>query len=109
MVSVAGPANVSGTINITEAMLPSTRIWTMTSNLLITLATPVGPKSATISLVLYQDATGGRTITWPSATVLKWPDGIIQQPAAAANSMSIIHLMWTGTQWVGLVGGKSFA
>jgi hypothetical protein len=66
-----------------------------------------GTQSGTITLVLTQDATGGRTIAWPS--VVKWPDGIAQQPAAAANSVSVIHLLWTGTLWLGLVGGKSFA
>jgi hypothetical protein len=76
---------------------------------MLTLAIPTTPKSGTITLVINQDATGGRTITWPSATVLKWPEGIQQQPAIAANSMSIFHLLWTGTQWVALLGGKSFA
>lgn len=109
MVAVAGPASVTGTVNITEAMLPSTRIWTMTGNVTITLDTPVATpaKSATVTLVLTQDATGNRTITWPAS--VKWPDGIAQQPAAAANSVSVIHLLWTGAQWLGLVGGKSFA
>jgi hypothetical protein len=68
---------------------------------------PVSLQSGTITLVLQQDATGNRTITWPVG--VKWPDGIVQQPAAAANSISVIHLLWTGTQWLGLVGGKSFA
>jgi hypothetical protein len=68
---------------------------------------PIGLQSGTITLVLTQDATGGRTITWPAS--VKWPEGIAQQPAAAANSVSIINLLWTGTTWLGLVGGKSFA
>lgn len=106
---VAGPANVSGTVNMSESMLPSTRIWTLTSNVTLTLPTPVATpaRSGTISLVLIQDATGNRTVTWPAS--VKWPDGIAQQPATAASSVSMIHLMWTGTQWFGLVGGKSFA
>lgn len=68
---------------------------------------PIGMQSGTVTLVLTQDATGGRTIAWPAG--VKWPDGIAQQPAAAANTTSVIHLLWTGTQWLGLLGGKSFA
>jgi hypothetical protein len=110
MVTVTGPTTMAtGTIALTEAHLPSTRIYTLAGNIALTLPVPVGGKSATITLVFYQDAVGGRTITWPTASLLKWPEGIVQQPAAGANTMSIIHLMWTGTQWVGLVGGKSFA
>lgn len=109
MVDVAGPAPVTGTINITEAMLPSTRIWNLTGNVTITLPTPSATKSATITLVLKQDATGGRTVTWPTSPTLKWTEGIVQAPAAAANSTSVIHLLWTGTEWLGLLGGKSFA
>ena len=109
MVAVSGPSNASATLNIDASMLPSTRILTLTGNLMVTLPIPASTASATITLVFYQDGTGNRTITWPSATILKWPDGIQQQPAAAANSMSIVHLLWTGTQWVGLLGGKSFA
>lgn len=68
---------------------------------------PVGLQSGTVTLVLTQDATGSRTIAWPAA--VKWPDGIAQQPAGGANTISVIHLLWTGTTWLGLVGGKSFA
>lgn len=109
MTAVAGPATVSGTINITSGMLPSTRLWNMTTNLVITLPTPGATLSGTITLVLTQDATGGRTITWPSSATLTWPDGISQQPATAALSTSVIHLLWTGTTWMGMLGGKSFA
>lgn len=111
MVLVTGPANTTGSVSLPESALPSTRIWTLTGNVTLTLPTPVATptRSGTITLVLIQDATGNRTITWPSSTTLKWPDGIVQQPAAAANSVSVIHLLWTGTQWLGLVGGKSFA
>lgn len=107
MVTVAGPVNASGTATFITADLPHTRIWTLIGNLTIVLPTPAATKSGTITLVLTQDATGNRTITWPAA--VKWPDGIAQQPAAAANTVSVIHLLWTGTAWLGLLGGKSFA
>ena len=104
---VVGPANITGTVTLVEADIPSTRLRTMTGNVTFVLPTPSAARSGTITLVLTQDATGGRTITWPAA--VKWPDGIAQQPASAANSVSVIHLLWTGTAWLGLLGGKSFA
>ncbi|QPX62637.1 hypothetical protein SEA_WOLLYPOG_88 [Arthrobacter phage Wollypog] len=107
MVLTAGPAPVTGTVNITAAMLPSTRLWSLTGNVTITLPVPDAARSGTITLVLLQDATGNRTITWPSEVL--WPDGIELQPAPAANSLSVIHLLWTGREWLGLLGGRSFA
>ena len=106
---VTGPSNATGTITLTEANLPSTRLYTLTGNTTFVLPTPAATpaRSGTITLVLTQDATGNRTVTWPAA--VKWPDGIAQQPAVAANSVSVIHLLWTGAAWYGLVGGKSFA
>jgi hypothetical protein len=68
---------------------------------------PIALQSGTVTLVLTQDATGGRTITWPVG--VKWTDGIPQQPATGANTVSVFHLLWTGTQWLGMLGGKSFA
>jgi hypothetical protein len=106
---VVGPGNISGTVTLTEADLPSTRLRTMTGNVTFVLPTPVATpaRSGTITLVLTQDATGNRTITWPAS--VKWPDGIAQQPAAGPNTVSVIHLLWTGAAWLGLLGGKSFA
>jgi hypothetical protein len=109
MSPVSGPSNATGTITLVEADLPSTRLRTLTGNVTYVLPTPVATpaKSGTITLVLTQDATGGRTVTWPAS--VKWPDGIAQQPAAAANSVSVFHLLWTGAAWLGVLGGKSFA
>jgi hypothetical protein len=107
MVPVAGPGVATGTVTLISSDLPTTRIWSLTGNVTLVLPTPGATKSGTITLVLTQDATGSRTITWPAG--VKWPDGIAQQPAAAANSTSVIHLLWTGTMWLGLLGGKSFA
>lgn len=109
MSPVTGPSNVSGAVVLGEPDLPSTRLWTLTGNVTLTLPTPVAtPKrSGTITLVLTQDGTGGRTITWPAG--IKWPDGIVQQPGAGLNTISIFHLLWTGANWIGMLGGKSLA
>lgn len=97
----------TGTITLTSAAFPSTRLWNIIGNVTLALPTPSSAISGTITLVITQDVTGGRTITWPAN--VKWPDGIPQQPAAAALSVSVIHLFWIGNAWFGMVGGKSFA
>ena len=105
--TVYGPSNVSGTVTLGTPDLPSTRLWTMTGNITLNLPTPSAALSGTITLVLTQDATGGRTMVWPAA--VKWSDGIAVQPATAANSISVVNLLWTGVQWLGMNGGTSFA
>jgi hypothetical protein len=107
MVAVFGPADRTGAVVMDTTYLPSTRLWNLTGNVTLTLPTPDPLISGTITLVLTQDAIGGRTITWP--TSVKWPDGIAQQPAGGPSTTSVIHLLWTGAQWLGLLGGKSFA
>lgn len=109
MIPVAASQNVGTVVHtLTLAMLPSTRHIVLTGNPTLSIPTPpVEHRSGTITLCLKQDATGGRTMVWP-ATV-KWPEAIVQQPAAAANALSVFHLTWTGQEWIGLLGGKSFA
>lgn len=98
---------VTGAVTLTTANLPSTQLWTLTGNVTLTLPTPPATVSGTITLVLTQDATGGRTITWPAG--VKWPDGIARQPAAGAGTTSVVHLLWTGAAWFLMSGGNSFA
>ena len=88
---------------------PRTYLSTLTGNV-TSIALPASPlaiQSGTITIVVTQDAVGGRTITWPAS--VKWPEAIPAQPTPGANSISMFNLLWTGTQWFGLVGGKSFA
>ncbi|QFG12283.1 Hypothetical Protein OBI_RACECAR_188 [Arthrobacter phage Racecar] len=106
---LVGVTTGSWTGAVTLNAYPQTYLATLTGNVtsLALPASPIGLQSGTITLVLTQDATGGRTITWPAG--VKWPDGIVQQPAGGPNTVSVFHLMWTGTQWIGMLGGKSFA
>lgn len=60
-----------------------------------TFIAPSNP--CTLMLTLIQDATGGRTVTWP-ATV-KWPGGAAPALSTAANARDKIALDWDGTQY----------
>lgn len=95
--------------DVTLLLYPRTYISTLVGNI-TSMTLPTGmlaEQSGTITLVCVQDAVGGRTITWP--TEVLWPEAIEPQPTPGANTISMFNLLWTGTQWLGLLGGKSFA
>jgi hypothetical protein len=64
-------------------------------------------QSGTITIITQQDAVGNRTIVWP--TEILWPEGIEPQPTPGANTISMFNLLWTGQNWLGILGGKTFA
>lgn len=96
----------TGTVVLRQ--FPHTYVATLKGAVTLTIQPlPQGSGSATVTLVLTQDTTGGRILTWPSDIL--WPEGVKVQPSTAAGSTSVIHLLWTGTTWLGLNGGKNFA
>ena len=97
----------SGAVALSD--YPYTYLATLTGNVTsLALPTSVNSvQSGTITIVATQDATGGRTITWPSS--VKWSEGIVQQPSPAAGAVTLFNLLWTGQQWIGMLGGRSFA
>ena len=59
-----------------------------------------------LTLVLTQDATGGRTVTWP-ATV-RWPGGVAPILTTTAGRTDVVAFLGVGTRWLGFVGGLNF-
>lgn len=53
-----------------------------------------------ILLVLKQDSTGSRTVTWPAA--VKWPGGTAPTLTTAGNSIDIIAFYYDGTSYYGV-------
>lgn len=97
----------TGTVALAD--YPRTYLTTLTGNV-TSIALPASPsaeESGTITLVVTQDAVGNRTIAWP--VEILWPEAIEPQPAPGANSVSLFNLMWTGQNWLGFLGGRSFA
>lgn len=70
---------------------------------------PASGKAGSLTLILQQDATGGRTFAWPAA--VKGPGGVKPTISSAANAIDIYTLMTTdaGTTWYVFTGGKAFA
>lgn len=82
---------LTGSITISPTNIPpSTRMWAGT-------------------IVAKQDATGGRTITWPTGT--KWPGGVVPPATTTANAIDIWSLMTYdgGTSWIGSLTVKGAA
>jgi hypothetical protein len=56
--------------------------------------------AAKLTLVVIQDGTGGRQITWPGSVL--WPNGVTQSLANDPNAISIFSFYWDGTSYYGV-------
>lgn len=78
---------------------------TLTANCTLTFPAAAAGKSFTV--VLVQDATGSRTVTWPG-TVL-WPSGTAPTLTTTAAKRDVISFMCAdGANWLGFVAGQNF-
>ena len=79
------------------------QIITLTGSATITMPTAVAGKSFT--LLLKQDATGSRTVTW--ATVA-WPSGTAPTITSTASKMDKYVFISDGTYWYGSNAGQNY-
>ena len=70
---------------------------------------PTTGRAGSATLILRQDATGGRTVTWP--TSILWAGGTAPLVTSAANAVDIYGFITRngGTTWYGFPAGKGFA
>ncbi len=68
----------------------NTQLVTLTGNATFTLSNP--KDGYRYLLVLKQDATGTRTVTWPAA--VKWSGGTAPTITSAAGKVSVVTLIW---------------
>ena len=80
------------------------QILTLTGNCTFTFPTAVAGKSFT--LLLKQDATGSRTVTWPAA--VKWPGGTAPTITATASKADKYVFVADGTNWIGSNAGQNY-
>lgn len=61
------------------------------------------------TLILRQDGTGSRTVTWPASVV--WAGGTAPTLSTAASAIDIIVFLTVdnGTTWFGMVSGQDFS
>lgn len=82
---------------------------TLTANCTFTFA-GVAASGSTLAnaftLVLRQDATGSRTVTWPGS--VKWPGGAAPVISSGASKVDVYSFMTVdgGTTWLGAVSGQ---
>ncbi len=83
----------------------SVQILTLTGNCTYTFPTPVAGKSFT--LVQLQDATGGRTVTWPAS--VKWPANTAPTiTSTASKGDKFVFTAIDSSNWLGSVAGQNY-
>jgi len=76
---------------------------TLTGNATITMPTAVAGKSFII--ILSQDATGSRTVTW---TTVVWPSATAPTITSTASKKDIYSFFSNGTSWYGTTIGQNY-
>ena len=81
----------------------SFQVLTLTGNATITMPTATAGRS--FILLLKQDGTGSRTVTW---STVKWPGGTAPTITATASKQDIFSFVSDGTNWYGGTGGQNY-
>lgn len=70
---------------------------------------PASGKAGSFTLILKQDATGGRSFTWPSS--VDWAGGSAPTLTTDASAVDILVFVTTdgGTTWYGMLAGADFS
>ena len=76
---------------------------TLTGNATITMPTAVAGKSFII--ILSQDGTGGRTVTW---STVSWPSATAPTVTSTASKRDIFSFFSNGTSWFGTTIGQAY-
>lgn len=103
--SDAGNSGTAITLNLANGNVQKL---TLTGNCTITLTSPASGAMRSLTLLVFQDATGSRTITWPGT--VKWGNAGAPTLTTTASKMDMISLFTVdgGTNWYGALGAKGF-
>jgi hypothetical protein len=79
---------------------------TLTANCTFTFAGATAGVGCYLTLILRQDATGSRTVTWPAE--VEWPGGVAPTLSDGANEVDVLSFLSNdgGTTWFGLMAGS---
>ena len=101
---VETPFTANSSTAITLALTNGTvQIITLTGNATITMPAAVSGKSFT--LLLKQDGTGSRTVTW---TTVSWPSATAPTITSTASKMDKYVFISDGTYWYGATAGQNY-
>ena len=107
--TLASNATATGavTVNLSNGNLHHL---TLTGNVTLTLSGATNGRVCSLTLLITQDATGGRSITWPAS--VKWlPAGSAPSFTTTASTRSIVELFTIdgGTTWFAGLAGSGIA
>jgi hypothetical protein len=79
---------------------------TLTDNCTFTFAGATAGVGCYLTLILRQDGTGSRTVTWPAE--VEWPGGVAPTLSDGANEVDVLSFLSNdgGTTWFGLMAGS---
>ena len=101
---VETPYSANSGTAITLALTNGTvQIITLTGNATITMPTATSGKS--FVMLLKQDGTGSRTVTW---STVKWAGGTAPTITSTASRMDILSFFSDGTNWYGVTVGQNY-
>ena len=102
-------ATVTGTVSI-DLNNGNVHSVTLTGNATLTFDNPVATgDSSSFTLIVKQDGTGSRTITWPGSVA--WAAATAPTLTTTANKFDVLAFTTVdgGTRWFGFVAGQDFA
>jgi len=94
----------TGTAYTIDLANGSVQILTLTGNVTFTFPTATAGKS--FIMLLKQDGTGSRTVTW--AASVKWPGGTAPTITATASKLDKYVFTADGTNWYGSNAGQNY-
>lgn len=94
----------TGTAYTINTATGTVQILTLTGNCTFTFPTATTGESFT--LLLRQDGTGSRTVTWPAA--VKWPGGTAPTITSTASKLDKYVFTADGTNWYGSNAGQNY-
>lgn len=90
----------TGTAYTIDLVNGSVQNLTLTGSCVFTFPTATAGRS--FLLILRQDATGGRTVTWPTVTdIVRWPGGTAPTLTSTASRVDVFAFTADGTRWFG--------
>lgn len=101
----AGDSGASISLNLANGNVQKL---TLTANCTISLTSPAAGAMRSLTLLVFQDGTGSRTITWPGS--VSWGTAGAPVLTTTVAKMDIISLFTVdgGTTWYGALGAKGF-
>jgi hypothetical protein len=70
---------------------------------------PVPGRAGVVTLIVRQDASGGRTLAWPAA--IRWAGGVAPVVSSDGQALDVYNFITRdgGTSWLGFPAGQAFA